>query len=368
MHHHPIEWGYTQKRHSPGIPLPLSAPPDYNSLQFNPSFPTFWKGGLPMKRRGFTLIELLVVIAIIAILIALLVPAVQKVREASSRTQCINNLKQIGLALHNHHASEKCFPAGCLNAPYSAGTTASGASALVQLLPYLDQANLFNKADLNQLIQSAANDPSVTTQEVALFLCPSDISTGKESNYGRCNYLASIGADARTNNVDPTTGGAFHRPAFSSTPGSSKGWRITHFTDGTSNTAAYAEIKRGPMTTTVPAELMVYNVGSVANTAPTGCTGTTGASFDYAGGAYFRGTVLWTAFYNHTVRPNDSTFYNCVDGSFLAGHIAARSYHSGGVNVLLADGSARFVANSITLQTWMAIGTRGGNDVPAGDW
>src|SRR5204863_9897971 len=130
--------------------------------------------GRSMSRGGFTLIEFLVAIGIIAILIALLVPAVQRVREASARTQCLNNLRQIGLAIHNHFSSEKCFPAGCLNAPYSSGTTASNATAIVQLLPYLEQGNLFNKADLNQGMQAAVNDPSVTTQEVPFFLCPSD--------------------------------------------------------------------------------------------------------------------------------------------------------------------------------------------------
>ena len=316
-----------------------------------------------MKRPAFTLIELLVVIAIIAILIALLVPAVQKVREAAARTQCTNNLKQIGLSMHNFESSIKSFPVGCLSAPYSAGTTASNATALVQLLPYLEQANLFNKADLNQSMQAAANEPSVTTQEVGLFLCPSDSQTGRIVNYGRCNYLASIGADARAGNTDGTTGGAFNRPAGSTTPGAAKGFKIAHFLDGTSNTSAFSEVKRGPCSGTTPAELMVYQVASItSNTTPTGCNATTASSFSYAGGEYFRGSVMWTAFYNHTTTPNDTATFSCVDSSLLNGHMPARSFHSGGVNVLFCDGTVRFISNSIAIATWRAIGTRAGNE------
>jgi prepilin-type N-terminal cleavage/methylation domain-containing protein/prepilin-type processing-associated H-X9-DG protein len=317
-----------------------------------------------MKRHAFTLIELLVVIAIIAILIALLVPAVQKVREAAARTQCVNNLKQIGLSIHNFESTNKSFPVGCLSAPYSSGTTASNATALVQLLPYLEQANLYNKANLNQGMQSAANDPSVTTQEVGLFLCPSDGQSGRVANYGRCNYLASIGADARCGNTNGATGGAFNRPAGTTTPGAAKGFKIAHFTDGTSNTSAYSEIKRGPCTGTTPADLMVYGVTTISSTTtPTGCNATTATAFSYAGGEYFRGSVMWTAFYNHTTTPNDTSTFSCVDGSLLTGHMPARSYHSGGVNVLFCDGTVRFVANSIAIAAWRAIGTRAGNEV-----
>ncbi len=315
-----------------------------------------------MKRRGFTLIELLVVIAIIAILIALLVPAVQKVREAAARTQCINNLKQIGLAIHNYESTHKMFPVGCLSAPFANGTTPSNATALVQLLPYIEQSNIYNKADLDQSIQAAVNDPSVTTQEVKVFLCPSDAGTGKNGNYGRCNYLANIGAQSNANTTSAAIGGAFHRPASSTVPGAAKGFKIAHFTDGVSNTAGYSEVKRGPGSGTTPQELMVYSITPIVANAPTGCNVTSATSFSYLGGQYFRGGVLWTAFYNHTMTPNNTSFFNCVDGSLLNGHVGAKSYHPGGVNVLFCDGSVKWVSSSITIATWMAIGTRGGGE------
>jgi prepilin-type N-terminal cleavage/methylation domain-containing protein/prepilin-type processing-associated H-X9-DG protein len=320
-----------------------------------------------LQRRGFTLIELLVVIAIIAVLIGLLLPAVQKVREAANRTQCSNNLKQIGLAMHNYESDRKRFPVGGLSAPLAPLGKASNASALVQLLPYLEQANLYNKADLNQSMQDPANDPSVTTQEIPIFLCPSDLNVGRIVNYGRCNYLASIGASATASNTDPSTGGAFHRPAFPATPppppGAAKGWRIADIIDGTSNTAAFSEVKRGPMHGTTPKDLMVYQIATIVDNAPTGCNVTSGTTFSYAGGEYFRAAVLWTAFYNHTVVPNDTTYNYCVDGSLLKGHMGARSYHPSGVNMVMCDGSVHFITNSISLVTWMAMGTRGGGEV-----
>jgi prepilin-type N-terminal cleavage/methylation domain-containing protein/prepilin-type processing-associated H-X9-DG protein len=313
-----------------------------------------------IRRRGFTLIELLVVVAIIAVLIGLLLPAVQKVREAAMRAKCENNLHQIGLALHNFETTNGRFPVGGLSSPISPGGAASNASALIQLLPYVEQANLYNLADLNQSMQAAANDPKVTTQEVPMFLCPSDPEAGKIVGYGRCNYMASIGNSATASNTDPSTGGAFHRPPTSTIPNSAVGWRITDIFDGASNTAAYSEIKRGPMSGSTPADLLVYPVNPIVDAAPTGCDTTTpGGTFSYAGGEYFRAAVLWTAFYTHTVTPNNKTFNYCVDSSLLRGHIGARSYHPGGVNLLLCDGSVRFVNDSVDPVTWARVGSRG---------
>jgi prepilin-type processing-associated H-X9-DG protein len=317
------------------------------------------------------LIELLVVIAIIAILIGLLVPAVQKVREAAARAQCQNNLKQIGLAMHNHQSTLNRLPVGGLSSPISAGGAASNATALVQLLPYLEQAALFAQADLNQSMQAAVNDPKVTTQEVPFFLCPSDGQNNKISNYGRSNYLANIGATATVSNTDGSVAGVFHRPPGSTTPGNARGHSLLSITDGTSNTAAYCEVKRGPCTGTTPQELMVYNKGAGAITddkAPTNCTTAGGtATFSYAGGSYFRASVMWTGFYNHTTTPNQTGYFWCVDGSLLKGHIGAKSYHSGGVNLLLCDGSVRFVSDSVNQTVWARVGARADGQV-VGDY
>src|SRR5262245_54323378 len=187
-------------------------------------------------RSAFTLIELLVVIAIIAILVGLLLPAVQKVREAANRSKCANNLKQIGLACHNYESGHRRLPPGNTDQP-----DPSIASALVLLLPYLEQANKYNQFDFSTNIDTSPTNAAARTQDVPIFLCPSDPSTGQRSDsggppYGRCNYYANLGINGNWRNANPATGGPFYNKSQV---------RITDITDGTSNTALFAEVKRG---------------------------------------------------------------------------------------------------------------------------
>jgi prepilin-type N-terminal cleavage/methylation domain-containing protein/prepilin-type processing-associated H-X9-DG protein len=303
-------------------------------------------------RRGFTLIELLVVIAIIAILIALLLPAVQKVREAAARMQCTNNLKQIGLAAHNYAGTLKVLPAGT--------DPVSGASAVVQLLPYVEQANLYNLWDLSKGVQSGTNDPKATYHEVDFLLCPSDPSGGRVLQYGRNNYMANLGANGWMANTDAVTGGPFY---------SGSKVRLTDIIDGTSNTAMFSETKRGSYpTANAPLDCSYNNNWTSPSAAdlnpPASCAanGTGNSTLKYSGLEYFRGGLIITGYYTHTVPPN-YTGYDCTNSSFASGHHAARSYHNNGVNIMFCDGSVHWVSNSISMPVWRALGTRAGGDM-----
>src|SRR6266403_2203161 len=155
-------------------------------------------------RRAFTLIELLVVIAIIAILIGLLLPAVQKVREAAARISCSNNLKQISLAILNYESGFGQFPPG-LGLPANANVNGR-ASVLAIILPYMEQGNKYNQFDLTQDIYSSAANDAARKQDVKSYLCPSDGSPGGvdfgTGMYGRSNYLGSIGNTADSRSMD----------------------------------------------------------------------------------------------------------------------------------------------------------------------
>jgi prepilin-type N-terminal cleavage/methylation domain-containing protein/prepilin-type processing-associated H-X9-DG protein len=351
------------------------------------------------RRTGFTLIELLVVIAIIAILIGLLLPAVQKVREAAARMQCSNNLKQIGLACHNYESTFKYLPPG--GARYI-GSTPIALQTII--LPYVEQANLYNLFNFTVDINLGLGNDLARLQTVPFYICPSDgssatltdpgVSNTPGQTTGMDNYFGNIGTTADQRSSETNRVGIFN---FQTTGSSATGiavttkLRILQITDGTSNTAMWSETKRASNRSDVydannvyllplsdpgyslytPAQGPLFNETNPAALIP-GMTwrcnswdyGPTNR-ISYRGLEYYRGLPALSN-YTHTVPPN-YIGYDCGDDTtFNTAHIAARSYHTGGVNVCFADGSVHFIQNTISFPTWQALGTRSGGEVVDG--
>ncbi|EDL58664.1 DUF1559 domain-containing protein [Gimesia maris] len=318
-------------------------------------------------RSAFTLIELLVVIAIIAILIALLLPAVQQAREAARRTQCKNNMKQIGLAMHNYMSTwAESIP--------NAGGTLSGYpndhSPLAKLLPYADQANLQNLVDFNiQMGHPALGDLPVSMHEVAktvvpMFLCPSDPAPAVNhiptypagTVYAGTNYAMNQSSGIQI--PDP---GQVHPMRT----GDGLCWvganlKMRDITDGTTNTIAFAESTRGNGTRTSNTEPIT---NPLLYRRMVSSDVYTGSQTDWDSGrltTWLRGTVPEGPVMNGYYTPNSDTA-DAINGSSKL--TAARSYHTGGANVVLCDGSVRFVGDSIDVNLYRGLWTRGGGEV-----
>jgi prepilin-type N-terminal cleavage/methylation domain-containing protein/prepilin-type processing-associated H-X9-DG protein len=312
------------------------------------------------RNRGFTLIELLVVIAIIAILIGLLLPAVQKIRESANRLKCSNNLKQLGLAMHNYESCFQVFPQGRNQYP-------KVVSAPARLLAFVEQDNLQRLVNYDGTLADPQNVIASKTR-VGLFVCPSDPPNGQVvgltdfgTNYVACNCTGLI-QDASGNVIGyakiPDGNGIFAQTPVT----------IADITDGTSNTVAISESTLGrgaaPPMGTPPTEsrYVILEVAGGNDPTPADCDGMTGNWAINRGGQWINGH-FGNTLYNHYYPPNVSNKWDCGNASHNKALTAARSQHPGGVNILLADGSVRFIRNTIDLVTWRAMATRAGGEV-----
>jgi prepilin-type N-terminal cleavage/methylation domain-containing protein len=310
------------------------------------------------RRHGFTLIELLVVIAIIAILIGLLLPAVQKVREAAARIKCQNNLKQLGLGVHNYVGVRHELPPGVDSKRYA---------AQVHLLPYLEQDNVHKAIDFTLQAQAAGNN-GPRGMVIATFLCPSDPQAAVPAGFAGNNYVLNYG-----------TGIAWQQAVTSGPFGmfTDKGVAFPGgIPDGTSNTACASEHLKGDWSNAVATPRTdLINPGSPPTTpdeavATCQAANPTNLSFQFRsdnGSNWLQGQH--TTLYEHVGPPNRvSCAWSANFGGNNSMHQTATSAHTGGVDLLLCDGSVRFVRDSIDLATWRALGTRNGGEVLAGDY
>lgn len=295
--------------------------------------------------RGFTLVELLVAIAIIGVLIGLLLPSVQAAREAARRMQCSNHLKQIGLGLHNYHATFKQFP-------FAIGGTGNKYSAVSQLLPTMEQTAIYDKIDFTRPINDPVNAP-VRLMEIPLFRCPSDLNNSQPMAGGAINYCPNKGTSLLWQ--DPRANGVMFRQSET---------QFRDILDGTSHTAAFSEriigdgsnglassvsdvyrSRQNPQTQDEARQFCnEVDISDLANQFP-----------QFMGAPWIDGKHA----YQHISEPNARS---CGFQPARKATMTATSRHLGGVHMLSCDGAVRFITDSIALEVWRSAGTRDGGE------
>ena len=349
--------------------------------------------------RGFTLIELLVVIAIIAVLIALLLPAVQAAREAARRSQCVNNLKQMGLAVMNYEGTNGAFP------PTAEATDGVDFGMKPRILAFMEQQPIYNSINWGISWNSSAGAPNSTAymNKINTFLCPSD---GIFPNYVRAGII--VGSSNYGNNIGTTlsfNGGRFDGPAYlvdNLTYGGPV--TIAAITDGTSNTAIWSEYRKGRATSTSTSvapqngsQGVVYQMalplgmtdtpknsttnpviaGNLAQTLTAlnaACSSSNAPQYDLVGYNWMDGWGGQGGPYSHIMTPNHASCVFPTDSpptgrgsSEWRNMMAANSNHPGGVNMAFLDGSVRFIKNSVNVTTYAALGTKAGGEIISAD-
>lgn len=320
------------------------------------------------RRRpdGFTLVELLVVIAIVGVLVALLLPAVQAAREASRRSSCVNNLKQLGVALQNFHAAQRRFPPG------RGGPAPMVFSAQAYLLPYIEEGSIEGQIDFTLAPTSlviagvpysgSANQPAAS-QTVRVLMCPTDVGEGRVpgSTFGATNYAANAGSGTLNfGSLTRADGVFFIRSNID----------FRKITDGSTYTVAFSERQLGngqpqPAASRDNSQSVIWELNNSMPFGPTPCeaaVSTSGSWYSQRGAKWILGNYGNTL-YNHYYAPN-SPQWDCMNLPQQMALMTARSNHPGGVNVSFCDGSVRFVVDDVRLEVWRAAATRAGSEPP----